>query len=74
MRKNNCPGVLRKPCSYDKFYPPTYKEFLINMEDKMQDDEFLGDTQQLLRPDEKFDPVSGYELVKRMLIDRLQQK
>ena len=44
------------------------------MEDKMQDDEFLGDTQQLLRPDEKFDPVSGYELVKRMLIDRLQQK
>ncbi len=53
---------------------PTYKEFLINMEDKMQDDEFLGDTQQLLRPDEKFDPISGYELVKRMLIDRLQQK
>lgn len=29
---------------------PTYKEFIINMEDKMQDDEFLGDTMQLLRP------------------------
>ncbi len=51
---------------------PTYKEFVINMEDKMQDDEFLGDTQQLLRPDENFDPKIGYNVVRTQLIDRLQ--
>lgn len=51
---------------------PTYKEFILNMENKMLDDEFLGDTRQLLRPDEDFDPQQGYELVRSMLIDRLQ--
>ena len=52
---------------------PTYKEFIINMEDKMQDEEFLGDTQQLLRHDENFDPQDGYEVVRSLLIDRLQK-
>ena len=52
---------------------PTYKEFIINMEDKMQDEEFLGDTKQLLRPDEHFNPQEGYEVVKTALIDRLQK-
>ena len=52
---------------------PTYKEFIINMEDKMQDDEFLGDTKQLLRPDEEFNPHKGYEVVRTLLIDRLQK-
>lgn len=52
---------------------PTYKEFILNMENKMLDDEFLGDTRQLLRPDEDFDPQQGYELVRSMLIDRLQR-
>ena len=52
---------------------PTYKEFIINMEDKMQDDEFLGDTKQFLRPDEEFNPHKGYEVVRTLLIDRLQK-
>ena len=52
---------------------PTYKDFIINMEDKMQDEEFLGDTQQLLRPDENFNPQEGYEVVRSLLIDRLQK-
>ena len=52
---------------------PTYKEFIINMEEKMQDEEFLGDTKQLLRPDENFNPQEGYEVVKTALIDRLQK-
>nr|MBQ5604881.1 nucleotidyl transferase AbiEii/AbiGii toxin family protein [Bacteroidales bacterium] len=51
---------------------PTYKEFIINMEDKMQDEEFLGDTQQLLRPDEKFNPQEAYALVRSLLIDGLR--
>lgn len=39
----------------------------------MQDEEFLGDTKQLLRPDENFNPQEGYEVVKTALIDRLQK-
>lgn len=49
---------------------PSYKEFIINMEGKMQDDEFLGDTKQLLRDCEDFNPHKGYELVRTQLIDR----
>ena len=30
--------------------PPSYKQFMLNMEQKMQDREFLGDTELLLRP------------------------
>ena len=52
---------------------PTYKEFIINMEDKMQDDEFLGDTKQLLRPDEVFDAQKGYEVVCSLLIDKIKR-
>ena len=53
-------------------HTPTYKEFIINMEDKMQDDEFLGDTSQLLRSGDNFTPEEAYMLVKERLIDRLQ--
>ena len=48
--------------------PPTQKEYLRNMELKMQDDEFLNDTNLLLRPDEKFNPQEAWELVKSQLI------
>ena len=51
---------------------PTYKQFMQNMEMKMQDTEFLNDTDILLREGAaKFDPVHAFELVKRTLIDKL---
>ena len=52
-------------------HSPTYKEYVLNMEEKMQDDEFLGDTKNLLRKGEGFNPIEGYEIVKTKLIDRL---
>lgn len=70
----NIDNVLKCYHQYMDFvvdHIPTYKEFIINMEDKMQDEEFLGDTQQLLRPDENFNPQDGYEVVRSLLIDRL---
>lgn len=72
----NIDNVLKCYHQYMDFvvdHIPTYKEFIINMEDKMQDEEFLGDTQQLLRPDENFNPQDGYEVVRSVLIDRLQK-
>ncbi len=53
--------------------PPTYKQFINNMEEKMSDPDFLGDTQSLIRPDREFNPYLGYELVRSQLIDRLQK-
>ena len=52
--------------------PPTYKQFVNNMETKMTDLEFLGDTMGLIRPEMNYDPMAAYQLVKETLIDRLE--
>lgn len=50
--------------------PPTRRQFLINIEEKMQDAEFRGDSQLLIRPEFNFNPDIAYALVKEKLIDR----
>lgn len=51
--------------------PPTQREYILNMEAKMKDAEFLGDTTALLRPDVPYDPQIAYEFVKTTLIERI---
>lgn len=51
--------------------PPTQREYLLNMEAKILDSEFLGDTTALLRPDVPYDPQTAYELVKTTLIEQI---
>ena len=51
--------------------PPSRKEYLLNMEQKIKDTEFLGDIEMLLRPDEKYNPVEAWELVRSQLIEKL---
>ena len=51
--------------------PPSQKECLLNMEQKIGDEEFLGDTEMLLRPDEKYDPLKAWNLVRNQLIEKL---
>jgi len=51
--------------------PPTQKEYLQNMDLKIQDSEFLDDTNLLLRPEYKYNPSEAWELVKSLLIVRL---
>ncbi len=41
------------------------------MEQKILDDEFLGDTNMLLRPDERYDAQEAYELIRKELIEKL---
>jgi hypothetical protein len=55
--------------SVDK--PPTQREYILNMEAKMNDSEFLGDTTALLRPDIPYEPQEAYEIVKAGLIERI---
>jgi len=50
--------------------PPTAKEYLQNMELKMQNAEFLGDIFFLLRPNELYNQVDAWRLV-RSIIEKL---
>jgi len=50
---------------------PTQREFLQNMELKMQDKEFLEDTNLLLRPEDKYNPLEAWKLVRNQLIEKL---
>ncbi|MCU0434220.1 MAG: nucleotidyl transferase AbiEii/AbiGii toxin family protein [Bacteroidia bacterium] len=53
--------------------PPTGKMVLKNIEQKMQDDEFLGDTRALLRPEENYNPAIAFELVRDKLLIKLMK-
>ena len=50
---------------------PTPKEFLLNMELKMKDEEFLGDTNMLLCGGELYDAQYAFEVVKSTLLNKL---
>ncbi len=50
---------------------PARDTYLKNLEDKMNDIEFLGDTTALLRPDENYDPIKGFDLVKNEIIAKM---
>ena len=50
---------------------PSKKEFLINIEAKKNDADFLGDTAALLRPDEKYNHVEAFKMVIGNLIERM---
>lgn len=51
--------------------PPSRKEFQRNLGLKMQDEDFLGDMNMLLRVGEEYDPQQAYEVVKSSLLDRM---
>ena len=51
--------------------PPSKKQFIQNMEEKMRDAEFLGDTAALIRPDEKYNQDEANKLVRTELIEKL---
>ncbi|MCD7720769.1 MAG: nucleotidyl transferase AbiEii/AbiGii toxin family protein [Prevotellaceae bacterium] len=54
--------------------PPTYRQFILNMEDKMNDQDFLTDTLLLLRPGITYNAKEAYEVVRGGLIDRLKKE
>lgn len=53
---------------------PSYKEFVQNMQEKMNDNEFLTDVIPLLRPDITFNPKEAYQTVYCELIDNMAGK
>jgi predicted nucleotidyltransferase component of viral defense system len=53
--------------------PPTQKVYLQSMEAKMQDDEFTGDISALIRPTEKYDQATAFELVRTALLEKIEE-
>jgi predicted nucleotidyltransferase component of viral defense system len=50
---------------------PTKKQFLMNMNAKIIDEDFINDTAFLLRTTEIYNPNNAYELVKKELLEKL---
>ena len=50
---------------------PSYKEFVQNMNEKMQDEEFLTDVEPLLRPDVAFNPQEAYQFLYDKVIEKM---
>jgi predicted nucleotidyltransferase component of viral defense system len=55
--------------SVDK--PPTQKQFLSNMEEKMKDEEFLQDIHFILKPEAEYHNDDAWELVRKCLIETI---
>jgi len=51
--------------------PPSQKQFILNMEGKLQDPDFEGDIYALLRPGVNYDQNKAYELIKTELIKKI---
>lgn len=61
----------RRYISFSVSQPPTRKQFTLNMEEKMTDAEFLGDTAMLLRPGQDFNIEEAYKVVYDRLISHI---
>lgn len=51
--------------------PPTRKQFLANMEEKMIDIEFIQDIHSILKPDVEYDNVKAWEIVRTELVSKI---
>jgi predicted nucleotidyltransferase component of viral defense system len=51
--------------------PPTRKMYIANMEEKMQDAEFMEDIFTILRPGVEYDNVEAYKIVKSELLEKI---
>lgn len=52
---------------------PTYKEFVLNMEEKLKDEEFLCDTDMILTAGLEYNPVQAWQMVHNELVMRLMK-
>ena len=55
----------------DVDHPPTKKNYIANMEDKMQDEEFTNDIHVILRPGIEYDNEAAYQLIKTKLLEKI---
>ena len=64
-------SCFKRYISFTAVQPPSYLQFLANMDEKMQDPEFIGDSSMILRPDAVFSPYEAYQQVRDTFIEHL---
>jgi hypothetical protein len=50
---------------------PGKKQFILNMEEKIRNREFLGDMVALLGPGQDYDPVKAWDMVRIRIIEKI---
>lgn len=71
MNAENVVRCYKKYIGFSVENPPTQKQFLLNMDDKMLSAEFLNDTKDLLKPEENFNPQQAYSDIKELFIEKI---
>jgi predicted transcriptional regulator of viral defense system/predicted nucleotidyltransferase component of viral defense system len=71
LNTDNVVKCYRKYIEFSDGESPTQSVYIANMEEKLQEEIFLNDTQALLRPTLTFNPHEAYEIVKKELIEKL---
>lgn len=61
----------REYMKYSVENPPTRKQFIRNMEEKIVDTEFTGDTKALLRPEIRYSPGEAWNFIRTELVEKL---
>jgi len=71
LNPNNVIKCYREYISFSDGESPSKIIYLANMEEKMQEEIFLKDTQALLQPSLTFSPQEAYQIVKSELIEKI---
>ena len=63
--------VYKEYMTFSVDNPPTQKQFMQNMEKKLENPDFSGDIYALLRPGIEYDQAEAYELVRTEIIEKI---
>lgn len=64
-------SIYQHYMDFSRGQSPTQKQFLLNMDEKIEDPDFGGDIYALLRPGIEYDQRNAYEIIKDQLISKV---
>ncbi|THV60825.1 nucleotidyl transferase AbiEii/AbiGii toxin family protein [Flagellimonas alvinocaridis] len=64
-------NTYREYMNFSRGQSPTQKQFLLNMDEKIEDPDFGGDIYALLRPDVTYNQKEAYQLIKSELLEQI---
>lgn len=73
-RKPDTDKIIKCYYEYMKFVVdsfPTKKQYILNIDEKINDEDFINDTKYLIRPTENYNFEEAYELVRKELFEKL---
>jgi hypothetical protein len=71
LNPDNVVKCYREYISFSDGESPSKAVYLANMEEKMQEEIFLNDTQGLLRPSLEFEPIEAWGVVREKLVEKI---